>query len=290
MNRSWPAGLLLAYPPDWRDRYGDELDQLVRDLREHGRNPIPMAFDVLRGAAAAWWGTKRGFMMSERSRQALITVLWSWVAFAATAAWFGHDLGIYPTRTIAQQIASAHQVVPDAYHVLLGVGIVGVAVTVVAALPFALEAARYARAHDRNSIFALMAVPPLTAGVWLGGVQLIGRGNTTSDMTGAVLWMLLGLAGIAASTQAVAGIVRTCHFTATTWRIGAGAATAIAAAMLVGTGATIVWGLAYRASQGHGAIGSDWLIVTAIMAVTTGRAVIALIRARRAPAPTPAVA
>lgn len=290
MTRPWPAGLLLAYPPDWRERYGDELEQLVRDLREHGRNPIPMAFDVLRGAAAAWWGTKRGFMMSERSRQALITVLWSWVAFAATAAWFGHDLGIYPTRTIAQQIASAHQVVPDAYHVLLGVGIVGVAVTVVAALPFALEAARYARAHHRNSIFALMAVPPLTAGVWLGGVQLIGRGNTTSDMTGAVLWLLLGLAGIAASTQAVASIVRTCGFTATAWRIGAGAATAIAAAMLVGTGATIVWGLAYRASQAHGANGSDWLIVTAIMAVTTGRAVIALIRARRAPGPEPAVA
>jgi hypothetical protein len=290
MTRSWPAGLLLAYPPDWRDRYGDELDQLVRDLREHGRNPVPMAFDLLRGAAAAWSGTKRGFMMSERSRQALITVLWSWVAFAATAAWFGHDLGIYPTRTIAQQIASAHQVVPDAYHVLLGVGIVGIAATVVAALPFALEAARYARAHHRNSIFALMALPPLTAGIWLGGVQLIGRGNTTSDMTGAVLWLLLGLAGLAASTQAVASIVRTCDFTATTWRIGAGAATAFAAAMLVGTGATIVWGLAYRASQGHGANGSDWLIVTAIMAVTTGRAVIALIGARRAPAPTPAVA
>jgi hypothetical protein len=112
MTRSWPAGLLLAYPPDWRDRYGDELDQLVRDLREHGRNRIPMAFDLLRGAAAAWSRTERGFTMSERSRQALITVLWSWVAFAATAAWFGHDLGIYPTRAIARQIASAHQSFP----------------------------------------------------------------------------------------------------------------------------------------------------------------------------------
>ncbi|MGN6682047.1 MAG: hypothetical protein ACTHKL_30150, partial [Streptosporangiaceae bacterium] len=65
---------------------------------------------------------------------------------------------------------------------------------------------------------------------------------------------------------------------------------AIAAAMLVGTGATIVWGLGYRASQGHGAGSSGWLIVTAIMAVTTARAVIALLGARRAPAPAPAVA
>jgi hypothetical protein len=290
MTRSWPAGLLLAYPPDWRDRYGEELELLVRDLSEHGHNPIPMAFDLLRGAAAAWCRTRRGFMMSERSRQALITVLWSWVAFAATAAWFGHDLGIYPTRSMAQKIASAHQVVPDAYHVLFGVGIVGIAATVVAAVPFALEAARYARAQHRNSIFALMAVPPLTAGIWFGGLQLIGRANSTSHMTAAVLWFLLGLAGIAASTQAVATIVMACDFRQTTWRIGAGAATAIAAAMLVGTGATIVWGLAYRASQGHNAVASGWLIVTAIMAVSTARAVIALIVARRAPAPAPAVA
>jgi len=290
MTRSWPAGLLLAYPPEWRDRYGEELELLVRDLRDHGRNPIPMAFDLLRGAAAAWCGTKRGFIMSERSRQALITVLWSWVAFAAIAAWFGHDLGIYPTRSIAQKIAISHQVVPGAYHVLFGVGIVGIAATAVAAAPFALEAARYAREHHRNSIFALMAVPPLVAGIWIGVVQLIGRANSTSHMTVAVLWLLLGLAGIAASTQAVTSIVKTCDFSRTTWRIGAGAATAVAAAMLVGTGATIVWGLAYRASQGHNAIGSGWLIVTAIMAVTTARAVIALIGARRAQEPAPAVA
>jgi hypothetical protein len=290
MTRPWPAGVLLAYPPDWRERYGEELEVLVRDLRDHGRNPVPMAFDLLRGAAVAWCGTKRGFTMSERSRQALITVLWSWVAYAAIAAWFGHDLGIYPTRSIAQQIASAHHIVPDAYHVLFGVGIVGIAATAIAGVPFALEAGRYARGHRRNSIFALMAVPPLAAGIWLGGVQLIGPANSTSQMTVAVFWLLLGLAGIAASTQAVTRIVRTCDFSPTTWRIGAGAATAVAAAMLIGTGATIVWGLAYRATQGHGAVGSDWLIVAAIMTVTTARAVIALIGARRTPAPAPASA
>ncbi|MGN6796447.1 MAG: hypothetical protein ACTHJW_29015 [Streptosporangiaceae bacterium] len=287
---SWPAGLLIAYPRDWRDRYGEELEVLVRDLRDHGRSPVPMTFDVLRGAAAAWCRARRGFTMSERSRQALITVLWSWIAFAATAFWFGHDLGIYPTRSVAQRIAASHQVVPDAYHVLIGVGVVGLAATAVAAVPFALEAARWAREHRRNSIFALMVVPPAAAGIWLGGVQIAGRANSTSDMTFAVVWLLLGLAGIAAATQAVVSIVSTCDFSRATWRIGAGAATAIAAAMLVGTGATIVWGLAFRASQGHSAGASGWLIVTAIMAVTTARAVMALLGARRALAPAPAVA
>jgi hypothetical protein len=292
VTRSWPAGLLLAYPPGWRARYGDELEVLVSDLHDHGRQPIPMAFDLLRGAAAAWCGNRRGFAMSERSRNALITVLWSWVAFAATAAWFGHDLGIYPTRSIAQKIAVAHQAVADAYHVLLGVGIAGLAATAIAAVPFALEAARYARSHRRNSIFALMAVPPVTAGIWLGVVQLLGGGGpeSTARMTIAVIWLLLGLAGIAGSTLAVIRIVRTCEFSTITWRIGAGAAAAVTAAMLTGTGATIVWGLAFRASQGHAAGASGWLIVTAIMAVTTARAVIALIGARQAASPEPAVA
>jgi len=285
VTRSWPASLLLAYPPEWRARYGDELELLVRDLRASGRNPVPMAFDLLRGAAAAWCGTRRGFTMSERSRQALITVLWSWVAFAATAAWFGHDLAIYPSRTAAPLIGRAHPAVPDAYHVLLAAGIAGLAATAIAALAFAVEAARAARAQRRYRTLALMAVPPVVAGAWLGGAQLLSGGtDTTTRMTFAVFWLLLGLAGIAAATQTVAKIVRATDFSAATWRIGTAAAAAVTAAMLVGTGATITWGLAFRAAQGH-TPGDSWLIVTAILAVTTGRAAIALIGSRRAASP-----
>jgi hypothetical protein len=291
MTRPWPAGLLLAYPPSWRARYGDELDLLVRDLHDHGRRPLPMAIDLIRGAAAAWCRTKRGSAMSERSRGALITVLWSWVAFAATAAWFGHDLGIYPDRGTARQIAAAHPAVPDAYHVLIAVGVVGLAVTVIAAVPFAVEAARYARSHRRKSTFALMAVPPVSVVSWLGGAELLHNvRDSTGSLTLAVFWLLLGLAGIAGSTQAVSKIITTTEFSATTWRVGSVAAAAVAAAMLVGTGATIVWGLAIRSAQGHPAGASGWLIVTAILAVTTARAVIALIGSRRAAAPAPAPA
>ncbi len=60
--------------------------------------------------------------------------------------------------------------------------------------------------------------------------------------------------------------------------------------MLAGTGATIVWGLAYRASLGGASGAQGWLTVTAILAVTTGRAVIALAGSRRAASAEPAVA
>lgn len=290
MSGSWPAGLLIAYPRDWRDRYGEELEMLVRDLREHGRSPVPMTFDLLRGAAAAWCRTKRGLFMSERSRQALTTVLWSWVAFAATAAWFGHDLGIYPDPDTAQQIAVAHPLVPDTYHVLIGVGVTGIAATAIAAAAFAIEAARRAKEQHRRTVFALMAVPPVVAGIWLGGAQLLrGTDQGTGDLTMGVFWLLLGLAGIAVSTQAVVRIVTTTEFSRATWRIGNAAAAAVTAAMLVGTGATIAWGLAYRSAQGHPAGASGWLIVTAIFAVTTARAALALLSARR-PAPSAAPA
>ena len=213
--------------------------------------------------------------------------MWSWVGFAVTAAWFGHDLSIYPSRSAARQIALAHPAVPDAVNVLVAVGVVGLAVTAIAAVPFAFEAARYARKHRQNATFGLMAVPPVAAVVWIAGLHVITTGPgangraSTGRLSIELLWFLLGLAGIAGSTQAIAAIVSRTEFSRTTWRIGAAAAAAISAAMLVGTGATIVWGLAFQSTQARQGNAAGWLVVTAILAVTTARAVIALIGARR---------
>jgi len=280
-SKPWPAGLLIVYPPSWRARYGDEIEILICDLHRGGRRSTPMAIDVLRGATAAWLSCTRGFAMSERSRGALFAVLWSWVAFAAVAAWFGHDLGIYPNRSVAPMIAANHPGVPDAYHVLLAAGVVGCAATAAAAVAFGVGVARYARAAGNRKTYYLMAVPPVVAGVWLGGLQLFPSGPVSIGGAGvAVLWLLLGVAGIAVSTQAVITITRASELSDVTWRIGSVAATVVVAAMLVATGATITWGLLLHGSQGHTVPQNGWLIVTVIMAVTTARAVIALIGSR----------
>ncbi len=276
---TWPAVLLAAYPADWRARYGDELEQLVTDLREHGRRPAALAFDLMRGAAAAWLTGGRD-PMSERSRGALITVLWSWVAFAATAAFFGHDLG-RTARVVAvfarfppprpTDMGFPYGAVPglaDAYHVLLAAGIVGIAATLVAAVPFALQAAR----RGGRRTYVLMAVPLVVAAAWIGGLRLIPAGQAA-----AVFWLLLGVAGIAAATQAVVTIVRNTEFSDLAWRIGGVCAAAVTAAMLTATGATIAWGVVYGAGMLDV---STWLTVAAILAVTTGRAVIALVGTR----------
>lgn len=290
-DQPWPVVVLSVYPPDWRARYGDELELLVADLRACGRAPIPMAFDLLCGAVAAWLTIDRRTLMSERSRNALISVLWSWVAFAAVAAWFGHDLPNYPSASAAQQIGITHPAVPDAYHVLYAAGAVGVGATALAAIAFAMEAIAYARRCGRRGALVLMALPVVIAGAWLGGLRLLPAGDfTVGDLTLGVGWLLLGVAGIAGSTQAVVTVIRSTEFTERTWRIGGAAAAAVTAAMVVATGATITWGVVERASQAHQGDASSWLIVTTIMAVTTARAVMALIGARREPAANPAAA
>jgi MFS family permease len=289
-GRPWPAALLAIYPPAWRARYGDELDLLVKDLHDNGRPAVPMAIDLLCGAAAAWLADRR-IEMSERSRDALVSVLWSWVAFAAVAAWFGHDLGIYPTAPVAQELAVSHPVVPDAFHVLYAAGAVGVAATAIAAIVFALDAGRFAVQSGRRRTFALMAVPVLVAAVWIGGLRLIPRdGHSATNLMLATGWLLLGVAGIAVSTQAVIGVIKSTEFGERTWRIGGAAAAAVVAAMVVGTGATITWGIAVRSSLAHPGDATGWLVVTAVMAVTTGRALLALLRTRQEPAESPAMA
>jgi hypothetical protein len=281
--RPWPSAIVLAYPPDWRARYGDELEVLISDMQQGGRKPVPMAADLLRGAAAAWFSVKKGFAMSERSRGALYTVLWSWVAFAAAAAWFGHDLIIYPTRQAVRLIAASNPGVPDAARILIAAGGVGVVATAIAAVVFAIGAVRYARAHGKRRIYLLMAIPPGSAAIWRGGLKVLPTGALTLVHAGlAIAWVLVGVALIAASTQAVVTITKTAELDERTWRIGGVMASVVVAAMLVATGATITWGLLQHPSQLHTGLQSGWVLTTAIMAVTTARAVIALIGSRRA--------
>jgi hypothetical protein len=279
---AWSAQLVRAYPAKWRGRYGDELAQLIEDLQEAGRKPIPMAADLLGGALAAWLHERRPDM-SERAREGLIAVLWNWVAFAAVAAWFGHDLGVYPPALAQQPLVLAHSAVPDAYHVLIAAGVVGVLATALAAVVFALDAGRQALRTHRRSTFVLMALPVLIGAAWLGGLQLLPPDNhTAGKLLLAVGWLLLGVAGIAAATQAVVSVIKRSEFSDRTWRAGGAAAAAVVAAMAVATGATITWGVAFHASLGQSGDLSGWLTVTAIMAVTTVRAVIALLGTRRA--------
>ena len=36
----WMSAVIAAYPRDWRRRYGEELEALIGDLRQHGVRPL----------------------------------------------------------------------------------------------------------------------------------------------------------------------------------------------------------------------------------------------------------
>ncbi len=277
--------LIAAYPPAWRDRYGDELEALIDDLREHGRRTAPIVADLLRGALAAWLTYRRNDM-SEQRKSVLLAVLWSWVPFAAVAAWYGRDLSVTPTRAIAAAADRLHPGLVTAYHVLQVSGGIAVAATAVAAVVFAVSVARGAAPERRRGTLALMAVPPVIAVTWIAVAIWLAHARLRQS-TGfpiAIGWLFVGVAGIAVATVVVTRLIKGAEVSPRTWQVGVAAAVTVAGAMVVAAGATLAWGLLMRSSQA--AIGSPgdvtgWLMVSAVMIVTAGRAVIALASLRR---------
>lgn len=286
-----PGSLIVIYPPPWRRRYGDELEALIDDLREHGRRTAPIVADLLRGALTAWF-TYRRVAMPEQRRSALLAVLWSWVPFAAIAAWYGRDLNVSPTRPLAAAAHRLHPGLVTAYHILVVAGAVAVAATAAAAVVFAVAIARNTPAERRSPTYALMAVPALIAVAWMGGVWWLAHAHLAKS-TGFpifVTWLLLGVAGIAVATVVVTRLVKGAELPARTWQVGVSAAVTVTGAMVVATGAFLAWGVLMRDSQavtGSAADIGGWLLVSAIMAVTAGRAVIALLSLGRPGAPQP---
>lgn len=282
--RPWPEVLLAAYPAWWRDRYQAEMELLIDDLRADGHRQAAMAADLLFGAVAAWLNIGRTGM-SERTRGSLITILWCWAICGGAAAFFGHDLSIYPTRALAARIDAAHPAVPAAFAALYVAGLVGIAATLVAAVAFAVPAARQAVRERRPGTLALMAVPPVSAAAWLAVLRFVigpaGAGPVRLAL--GACWLQVGLAGAALSLFAVGRIVRATTFSAATWRVGVAAAMTVTIAMLVATGATLAWGVAIRTTPAPPADAAGWLTVIAIMAAATGRAVIAMLRAGQHP-------
>ncbi|MBS2965191.1 hypothetical protein KGA66_19230 [Actinocrinis puniceicyclus] len=284
MTGRWLAALIRAYPPGWRRRFGRELETLVEDLAGDGRPPLSVALNILRGAAAAWL-TDRRTALPDRTT-ALLAVLWSWVCFAATAAWFGKNAGEYPSAALAQSVGNTHPGLAITTDLLLVAGIIGIVITLVAAVPFAVASVRRAVAERSRATLALIATPPTTVIVWLAGLKLANTAaaGSTTRFVAVSVWLLAGVLGIAASTLAVGKVVARGGYPDWTWRVGLAAAAAVTVVMAAGAGATFAWGLAarpVRPGPDGGAIG--WIIVVASMMLTTLRAVWALasLRGRR---------
>jgi uncharacterized membrane protein len=84
--------LIRLYPAAWRDRYGDELDQLVRDLQP-STSRANIAFDLVRGALGAH--LHRRFDMRKADRRAI-----GRGALIAMIVWLGLSLEILVVNVV----------------------------------------------------------------------------------------------------------------------------------------------------------------------------------------------
>jgi hypothetical protein len=247
--------LLRCYPRDWRARYGDELEELIRELRAGRRLPLRIWANTALGggrerlSAAGLSGDARS--PDDRSRAGLLLVLCAWTAFV---------VGGISIQKLSEHWQNATPVgsraVPRvAFDVLVGASVAGT-ILVLAGIACALPAlAVYLRQGGwpaiRRPIVRAVGLT-LAAGLAAIGLVVWAHSLTTGQRNGGDLAYGLAFAGCALLGIAVlAGwtvvAVRTCTRVALTprvLRVEARLALGASASMLVMTASAITWWVA----------------------------------------------
>jgi hypothetical protein len=273
------AGVLVRlYPRAWRDRYGDEL----LDLLAAAPVTSPMLLDLARGALDARLHLhqllKGPARMTTRMRSVAITTFAAWLLFCFAASGVAKS-----TEDLAFTDAGHAHPVVAATRLVAGIAF-GLSLTavVVGGLPLLAAVARQAwRRRDRSAL-GLLAVPPAAAITVLAPTVLLGRvhvGPTRSTLDSAMFlgWIALGLAAATVSVLAVAALVRRSDPGVGALRVATWAASAAAAAMTLGLLAGAGYGLAVWTTTPALFHSADGILATPLPATWTPALIAALI-------------
>jgi hypothetical protein len=279
------TGLLLRlYPRAWRDRYGAELEELIR-ASSGGRLSRRVWLDVVAGAVREHLrtaGLAGDSPPASRARSGALVVLCAWAVFvvggAAVQKFSEHWQDDTPVG--ARGVPSA------AYDVLVAAAVVG-SVLVVAGIVLALPALlRFLREGGwplvRDQVAAAAVLTILAAGslaglaAWahtLTAPQRNGSDPAYSGLGAATLLLLLG--SLALWTAAAVACVRRLHLSHRLLGVEGLLAAGVAASMATMTVATAVWwgALARTAQPGFfgpaAPVAPELLVATALMLVAT---------------------
>ncbi len=286
------ARLLRAYPPSWRQRYGEELEFLIVETSGGGRVPWRTRLDVLlagtreriRSAGLAPDGSP-----ADRVRGSALVILCAWALFVLGGMIVGKSSEHWQDAVPSHSGALASV----AYTVLIAAALCGSALViggVAAAVPsFARLLRRGGWRQVRRPLgraalaAAALAAATAALALWGGSLDAHQRnGGDTAYAIGFVVWALGVAATIATLTAAAVAIANRLELSnrvlrVQTW-LGAGTAVAMAA---IGA-ATVVWWLAVAvagaapwflsgrtAAAGGSALSPQLLAAVAMMAVGT---------------------
>ncbi len=243
--------LLRVYPRAWRERYGEELEELLLASGDGGRIGWRARADVVRGGLAERlraWGVGAGVPPSERARAGVLIVLVAWVAFVLAGARVQklseHWQNVLPL---------ARRGLPDgAFHTLLVAATLG-GVLVLAGVAVVLpRVVSYLRgggwpASRRPLLRAAIATTPALAAfvaiaIWARRLGVAERNGADAGYSIAFAgFAVLAVVALACWTAAAVSIARRLALGVGLLRIEALLAGAVSASMLAMTVATALW-------------------------------------------------
>jgi hypothetical protein len=197
VSRSRAAALALrAYPPAFRERYGDELGQLVDDLGPRRGT----ALDLARGAVRAWCRPPLPHEPGERARrqvQASLSVAWlAWCGTFLLVPWADRSLLDPPVAALASGHHGARALL-DAASAAWALGWLAVVVgAAVVATRLVVPALR--RSPRALAPLALPAVLAVVEAAGLGALVAVARGQGAHPSAVAVGVLVAWVAGLAA--------------------------------------------------------------------------------------------
>jgi hypothetical protein len=203
--------VVAAYPPSFRDRYGDELASLVHDIGPRWGDVFDLALGLGRAWAAPVFGGAPIEARRSRLQATTITVLAAWCASLIAAAGFSKSVDDPPLRGL-------HGMAGTAFHT----GALVVEVTAVAVLAtgfvFWLSLIVPALRGGRRDVVVPALAPGLIVGAWLGVTGLVAlfarhvvpsSGNVALTWPRGVVILAVLVAWMAITTLSVAGCATT---------------------------------------------------------------------------------
>jgi hypothetical protein len=222
MSASRSARWLLAcYPPAWRARYGEELEDLILRAAGDGAIRWNTRLDVLRCAARergrAALGLRPGAAPDRRAREGVIAVLCAWTAFAIAGAMVAKTSEHWDTA-LSGNVPLAATIGFDALRIAAIAAAVCVVAGVLLAAPATWRLLRHEglAAHPRPLVRAALSVAAAlgaTAGLVAWAQDLTAGQRAGHDLLYAaafLIWAALCALSLVACTRAAS---------ATAWRL-----------------------------------------------------------------------
>ncbi|MGV8964704.1 MAG: hypothetical protein ACOH2F_00370 [Cellulomonas sp.] len=244
------SALLRLYPAAWRERYGDE----VADLLAGSPVSLRSGLDLARGAIDAHVNLSdvlgRWSMMETRLRSTAVTTFTAWVVFCVAVG----GLNKVSEEPAFTQAARGHAGVGVSYAIVQGSFILAMVAVLVGGLPLAYVALREGWRRRDAVIGWLALVPLLAAGVVLASIVVA---NGVSDATSSgvhsavTISLFVGLVAVggAATIATVVAVrvgARRATLPAGLLRLAGWAAAVAAGAITIGVAALVGYGWALR--------------------------------------------